>query len=188
MLPEHEQFLSDLYHSCFWKLHHYALVFLNQNQAEEIVQDTFHDAVKKIDELYGHENPSGWLMQTLKNKMRNYQRALQRELLRTVSINSPEFDHVVLANDPKEIIEREETSSRIMMVLKSVLSNDERYILRRIVFENATHSELATELGITTCASQKRLERIRDKLDKVFPGYRKKGRGDPIKNCVNDKK
>ena len=43
--------------------------------AEELVQDTFHDAWSKFNELVNHENIGGWLMQTLKNKMRNYTRA-----------------------------------------------------------------------------------------------------------------
>ena len=47
--------------------------------AEELVQDTFHDAWSKFNELVNHENIGGWLMQTLKNKMRNYTRARQRD-------------------------------------------------------------------------------------------------------------
>ena len=32
--------------------------------AEELVQDTFHDAWSKFNELVNHENIGGWLMQT----------------------------------------------------------------------------------------------------------------------------
>lgn len=48
--------------------------------AEELVQDTFHDAWSKFNELVNHENIGGWLMQTLKNKMRNYIRSRQRDV------------------------------------------------------------------------------------------------------------
>ena len=47
--------------------------------AEELVQDTFHEAYAQLAHLTEHENPGGWLMQTLKNKIRNYDRARQRE-------------------------------------------------------------------------------------------------------------
>lgn len=48
--------------------------------AEELVQDTFHDAWSKFGELSDHENIGGWLMLTLKNKMRNYIRSRQRDV------------------------------------------------------------------------------------------------------------
>jgi DNA-directed RNA polymerase specialized sigma24 family protein len=37
------------------------------------------------------------------------------------------------------------------------------------VFDRASHQQVAQEFGISVYASQKRLERIRDKLYTVFP-------------------
>ena len=74
MLPEQELFFIQLYENNFWKLKRYASMFFSPTQAEEIVQDTFHEGVEKIDVLFGHEKPEGWLMDVLKNKMRNLQR------------------------------------------------------------------------------------------------------------------
>ena len=34
----------------------------DQEQAKDIVQDTFHEALRRIDVVAKHENPGGWLM------------------------------------------------------------------------------------------------------------------------------
>ena len=55
----------------------------------------------------------------------------------------------------------------------ATLTQEEFYLLRRIVFESASHLEVAEELGISVWASQKRLERIRKKLEQAFPNRRR---------------
>ena len=65
MRPEQESFFTRLYQDNFWKLNRYACIHLNPAQAEEVVQDTFHDAVEKIEDLARHENPAGWLMESI---------------------------------------------------------------------------------------------------------------------------
>jgi len=42
------------------------------------------------------------------------------------------------------------------------------------VFDRASHLEVAQEFGISVYASQKRLERIREKLYTVFPERKKR--------------
>lgn len=75
MLPDQDKLLSQLYQDHFGKLTMYALAVLkNESRAQDAVQDTFHEAITHIDILIQHPNPSGWLMVTLKNKIKEYQR------------------------------------------------------------------------------------------------------------------
>ena len=72
----------------------------------------------------------------------------------------------------EDSIEQQEAIETTKKVIRKSLSKEEQYILKRHIFENASHKEIASELGITVWTSQKRLERIRDKLRKNFPGDR----------------
>ena len=61
-----------------------------------------------------------------------------------------------------------------METIEQTLTAEEYQLLKRIILNKASHLEVAQELGITVYASQKRLERIRDKLGKAFPERKKK--------------
>ena len=69
--PEQTQWLEHLYRDYYGKLTIYAAATLrSQSRAQDIVQDTFHEALRHVDTLMEHPNPGGWLMVTLKNKLR----------------------------------------------------------------------------------------------------------------------
>lgn len=172
MLPYQENFFNQLYQETFWKLRRYALTYLSESQAEEIVQDTFFEATQKIDILMTHENAGGWLMNTLKNKIKNLQRKNQKELMLLVSLESQDILQIADPKSADDIVEQKETFSHTSQKIKDSLSPDEIHLLKRIVFDNASHKEVSEELEISVWTSQKRLERIRVKLGKLFPGYR----------------
>ena len=67
--------------------------------------------------------------------------------------------------------------------IEKVLSPEEYRLLKRLVFDGASHLQVAREFHITVYASEKRLERIRDKLSAVFPGRRRKKRKKVEKDC-----
>ena len=64
-----------------------------------------------------------------------------------------------------------------------LLEVEEYRLLKRLVFDGASHLQVAREFHITVYASEKRLERIRDKLSAVFPGRRRKKRKKVEKDC-----
>ena len=66
-----EEFITQLYKEMYEKLVVYAENMLNEGLAEEAAQDTFRIACSKYDELMNSSNPQGWLMNTLKNVIRN---------------------------------------------------------------------------------------------------------------------
>ena len=174
MRPEQESFFTRLYQDNFWKLNRYACIHLNPAQAEEVVQDTFHEAVEKIEGLARHENPAGWLMESLKNRIRNLKRKNQRDLIRLVSIDMESVREIPGPEQVEAAIEEAENLQEVSRKIEGALSENELYILRRFVFEKASHKELAKEFGISVWTSQKRLERIRNKLGAQFPEHREK--------------
>ena len=73
--PEYDGAFDALYLAHVQKLLCYAQSQIQRREiAEELVQDTFHEAYLKFDRLRCHENPGGWLMQTLKNKAISWKR------------------------------------------------------------------------------------------------------------------
>ena len=171
MTSEQRIIFSEIYIDNHPKLLRYAKANkLCAPAAEELVQDTFHDARSKFGELISHENIGGWLMQTLKNKMRNYTRAKRREANLLV-------DHGDRSEDiaaPDDFINALIVSDALSTICRFVYDNfkeDDITLFRRIFIENVSHAEVAAELGITVWTSQKRLERIRKRIREEFPDF-----------------
>lgn len=116
--------------------------------AEELVQDTFHDAWSKFNELVNHENIGGWLMQTLKNKMRNYTRARQRD--------AKVFDEYVdRAEDiaaPDNFVNTIMTRATLSAIQEFVYANfkgGDILLFQRVLIDGRSHKDAAEELRIT---------------------------------------
>ena len=174
MRPEEDAFLEELYRELFPKLWRYALTALRDpERAREVVQDTFHEAVLKVDQLMTHENPGGWLMLTCKNKIREYMRFRRRYLYRFLSLDT-DYASVSWQSDRPDQETDEMDGPPIIDRIKARLAEEEFLLLKRFALDGASHLEIAKELNITVYASQKRLERIRKKLYEEFPDRKKK--------------
>lgn len=171
MEPTQDVFLSDLFHQYFQRLYLYAnAIVQNPAEAQDLVQDTFHVAVGRIDVLIAHENPGGWLFQTLKHKIQENERKKQQYLAHIL----PLLPSIVEAlPDPNrledEVLRRCDVS--LTDRLKAALTPEEWNLLNQFFLEGKSHKQLADALGISIWASQKRIERIRKKLFAVFPEY-----------------
>lgn len=177
MSPKQDRYIEELYHTYFRKLIIYATASLhNSERAQDVVQDTFHEAVLHVDTLINHPNPGGWLMNTVKNRIRENERQRNRYIQRFLSLESEllrepaSYSGSTLSADVIDNMDDVFTVEKI----KQVLTEEEYKILKRLILDHATHLQVAQELGITVYASQKRLERIRKKLYKVFPERKRK--------------
>lgn len=172
MHPQRARFLEQLYHDHFDRLTMYAAAVLkSRSRAQDVVQDTFHEAVRHIDTLADHPNPGGWLMLALKNKLREAERADRLHLLRYLSLDTD------LSDEPGRLDPRLEDGPgeggpSALERIHAALEPDEYRLLLRLTLDRASHLEVAKEFGISVYASQKRLERIRKKLRRLFPGRR----------------
>ena len=168
MLSEQEQWMEALYRAQFHRLLLYAAAVMhNPDCARDVVQDTFHEALLHIDTLMTHSNPGGWLMQTLKYKLMEYQRANRRYLQRVLSLDGD------LPAQPLYAPLRMEGESpldqdALLRQIKQVLTDDEYLLLKRLTLDGASHLQVAKEFHISVYASQKRLERIRKKLKQAL--------------------
>lgn len=169
MMPDEKELVERLYHLHFKKLFIYANAALrNSELAKDVVQDTFHEAVRRIDVFTTHENSGGWLMNVVKNKIKEYERNRRRDLYRMLSL---EADFPDESNLPEALVsaQPEAQDESVSRIIERVLTPEELQLLNRLVFDRASHQQVAQELGISVYASQKRLERIRQKLYTVFP-------------------
>lgn len=166
MLPDQDALIEKLYREFFTQLWIYAKVALEDpEQAQEVVQDTFHEAVRHIDTIMAYDNPKGWLMVTLKKKTMHARRSMNRYTLHFISLDSDfEFSDPVLASEDPVPNNVRDT----LKELRRVLSVEEWNLLRKITLEKQPYKKVAEELGITVWTCQKRIERIRRKLKKYF--------------------
>lgn len=138
--------------------------------AEELVQDTFHDAWSKFNELVNNENIGGWLMQTLKNKMRNYIRSRQRD----VKLFAEYLDRPEDIAAPDNFVNKIITVNTLSTIQKFICDNfkdDDIVLFQRVIVEGKSHKDAAEELRITVWTSQKRIERMRKKIKEEFPDF-----------------
>lgn len=169
MMPDEKELIERLYRLHFKKLFIYANAVLRDPElTKDVVQDTFHEAIRRIDVVAKHENPGGWLMNVVKNKLKECERSRRRDLRRLLSLDA---DFPGENNLPEELVsgQTEPQGESVLEIIERVLTPEEFRILKRLVFDRASHRQVAQEFGISVYASQKRLERIRDKLHTVFP-------------------
>ena len=134
MMPNENELVERLYRSYFKKLFIYAnAVLRDPEQAKDVVQDTFHEALRRIDVFAKHENPGGWLMNTLKNKLKENERTRRRDLLRLLSLDADFPDE---SNLPEELVaaQPEPQEESVIEKVERVLTPEEYQLLKRLVF------------------------------------------------------
>ena len=165
MTPQQDELIERLYHDYYSKLLLYAgIVLKDKDLAQDVVQDTFHEAIRQIETLTVRENKYGWLMKVLKNKLHEYERARSRDAKRFQPIDISVLEQAAITEpDPTDIPP--------LKKIQQALTQEEFDFLTRMIIDGASHMEMAKELNITVWCSRKRLERIRNKLAKSFPNH-----------------
>lgn len=137
---EANAFLEALYNANYERLYIYAenLLF-NAAYAEEAVQETFFEAVRKQDALMRHAKPEAWLMETLKNKIRVGSRRRALEALYFISLEQD------LAQESKKLAVEDRpfgSISELLDAIRALLPPEDYRLLCRITLEGATHLEV----------------------------------------------
>lgn len=176
MMPDKNELVERLYRLHFKKLFIYAnAVLRDPEQAKDVVQDTFHEALRRIDVFAKHENPGGWLMNTLKNKLKENERTRRRDLLRLLSLDADFPDE---SNLPEELVaaQPEPQEESVIEKVERVLTPEEYQLLKRLVFDRASHLEVAQEFGISVYASQKRWSESEKSYIQYFLSEKREGK------------
>lgn len=153
--PGFDTLIQQYYLEMYLQMLKYAqCILIDSSLAEEAVQESFRIACEKPRELCNSPNPKGWLMQTLKNVMRNMQRSRSR------------LNHLVIASLDQEdhLIDASESDLHLDLEYADLLSADDYSLLKLIALERYSMLEAAEEFGISVEACKKRVQRAKKKL------------------------
>ena len=149
--------IEQLYRAHYQRLYLYAKALLqNAHLAEEAVQDTFHIACGRVEELQRSENPAGWLMVTEKNVIRNMERS--RSSLYSAMKRELPYENAAHGAKSDEI--------SVDVLYGGILPEEDFRLLKRIALDGWTYLEAAEELSISVEACRKRVQRSKEKLRK----------------------
>lgn len=155
-----EHFFDTLYLEMYDMLLIYAERALDNQHAlaEEAVQDTFKICWIKIDEVIASENPKGWLLETLKNIIRNIRRSQAR------------FANLLLAlNKTVSLAEQTvEDETELDITYGDLKDNPDYQLLKEFVLEHRSIKEMAQKRGITVDACKKRIQRAKERMKEYF--------------------
>ena len=124
--------------------------------AEEAVQDTFRIACQKPEAMINSPNPEGWIMNTLKNVLKNTirnQNISRRILLDYFASN---INDITVTND----------RVGLEILYEDVADLEEFKIVKAMALEGKSYLEMSQELGISMAACRKRMQRARETLRK----------------------
>lgn len=159
MQTKQKQQIEVLYKEMFEKMAAYANALLgNEALAEEAVQETFRIACQKPEQLCECENPRGWLVQTLKNTVRNIisGRESTRRLLEKC-IDAYRRDNSVVAGGLEQYV-----------FYAELAQSEEFKLLAEMVLEGKSQLEMAQSRGISLAACKKRVQRAKEALQKII--------------------
>lgn len=154
---EQRQAIARLYKEMYNQLHTYAYGILRDRElSEDLVQETFQTACGKPSKLLSSANPRGWLMETLKNVMKNARRRRATMAKYIVPAETVDIERIV-SPDPGDNVD---------LLYSGLLSEEEFQLVKRVAVDRYTMLEAAEELGISEDACKKRVQRAKEKLRK----------------------
>lgn len=155
MSPEQKSIIEELYQEMYEKLMVFARANLDsESLAEEAVQETFYIACQKPENLCSSANPQGWLVNTLKNTIRNMKRscATAKRIVETYMIT--QLREYSIAED----------RINLNVLYENVADLEEFKLLSEMAIEGKSHEEMARSRGITISACKKRVQRAKETL------------------------
>lgn len=165
--PEQDREITELYHEMFQMLFQYANVALqNRTIAEAAVQDTFRIACGSPDACLGSPNPKGWLLEALKNVIRNIRRSQTRQN----RLSEKLLSIAQMQANADEDAPNDDIDSLKGICIK-VLGEDEFRLFWRVTMDRLTMAEAALEFGINTEACKKRIQRAKIKLKDYIKNF-----------------
>ncbi len=159
MTEEQQVFLEGLVKDMTLLLHTYAWQsFPDKESVEDIVNDTLLIACQKIDVLEQSPNPEGWLMQTLKYVILNRKKQRRRQ-----EIQIDMDGEVETVPAPQRYADKD-----MDIAGAQILGAEDYAMFRRFTLKEITGQEAAEEWGCSLDAANKRLQRMRKKLQEAF--------------------
>jgi len=159
------------------RLYHFVLKILNdQDEAENVVQETFAEAYRQIDRFRGESKVSTWLFSIArhlaygflrKSKRHNY---LEHDTIEHIHAHADE-DYT---SESMETVEQEERKRIVHAALQELPPHYRRVVELRDLEERST-AETAEELGLTSVNVRVRLHRAQKELGVYLSQYLEPG-------------
>jgi len=152
---DEEALIIRLYEKNYDQMMGFALKTLRSTaMAEDIVQDTFYEAVRKAKLLAAHPNPGGWLMETEKYKILELRRREQRRVYQDFETCQNDFI----------IIEKQYNNAELNILLESALDVRERMLFRMYFLEGYSAKEIARLENVSENTLKVRMYRLKKKF------------------------
>lgn len=153
------QFLSELCNKHYNGLFKYACTLTSAQDAEELMQELFLLAARRIDKLMESPKPDGWLAKSLVFLAKNWR---ARQNIRQKHEAGP------IENDTQIPASEETGNVDVELSLQKTLTPQDYDLYRMVYYEGYTMKEAAARLGATPAATWKRMERLRKRLRNHF--------------------
>lgn len=129
----------------------------NAAEAEDVMQESFLDAFRKIDNYTGKGNFGGWLRRIVVNNSLDVLKK-RKDL---VSIENTHIEYSQPTEDPSDFVECK--LEEVKLAIKE-LNDEDRVIISLFLFEGYDHEEISQILNISNNASRTRYSRAKKRL------------------------
>jgi len=151
----------------------YAERHVNPDEAEDILQDVFFNALISVDTMVPIRNVAAWLFTALRNRITDWYRTKQRRKGISATPSEKLLDEVVDERElsPLESLYRSELEYELVLALEG-LPTPQREVIERNVFHGETFEAMARATGtpVNTLMGRKRyaIERLRAALEEYL--------------------
>lgn len=155
----------------FRKHHKHLLLFVqrylrNREDAEDVVQSTFFEAIRCASNFSGLSKPSTWLFGIALNLAHNQVRRNCSSL--TELADELWMEQIEAFNsDPAELAEQSEMIARVSMMVDS-LPDDIRETFESVLVDECSYAETAEHLHVPTGTVRSRISRVRSRIRSHF--------------------
>lgn len=152
-----DKFFKELMENAYEKIYMFVCRGREKEFAEDVVQETFYEAYRKLDMLMEHPNQMGWLYQTAKNKIMKLGAKRGEFYPLNEEYNSLKGKETNKSSSGYEEVELAET-------LKTSVTELEYEMLRDYYVNGYSSEEVAEKYGVDKGGIRMRMTRLKKKL------------------------
>lgn len=171
--------LYELTHNDVW--YNCLSLLKDEENAKDIMQETYITAFLKLDTLKDEEKFCGWLTAIATNKSKNKLKGkVEYQIDDEVLIAKTETDELML---PEEYINKAEKRKVLLQIIEDTLSFNQYQVVLMFYFNELSIAEIAQALEISEGTVKSRLNSSRSKMKTAIEDYENKS-GDKLHGVV----
>ena len=136
----------------------------DEQDAEDIAQNTYLEALKKAESYKGLSRPDVWLFGIALNLVRNHRKKEKnRARMWEENFGHDQSDYIEVARSPCDLVGNKEVLQHVSRAIEK-LPGEMSQVFKAVVLESKSYQEVARSLGLPTGTVRSRLARARDKI------------------------